>query len=72
MLSTRSASPGTRMDRVEDALADFGAETISDALRLIHPRVEVLGAGDELAVRLCGDLESDDVPTAHFHTEESH
>ena len=54
------------------ALADFGAATISDALRLRHPRVEVLGAGDELAVRLCGDLEADDVPTAHFHTEESH
>ena len=54
------------------ALADFGAATISDALRLSHPRVEVLGAGDELAVRFCGDLEADDVPTAHFHTEESH
>ena len=54
------------------ALADFGAATITDALRLSHPRVEVLGAGDELAVRLCGDLEADDVPTAHFHTEESH
>ena len=54
------------------SLADFGAATISDALRLSHPRVEVLGAGDELAVRLCGDLEADDVPTAHFHTEESH
>ena len=38
------------------ALADFGAATITDALRLSHPRVEVLGAGDELAVRLCGDL----------------
>ena len=54
------------------ALADFGAATISDALKLSHPRVEVLGAGDELAVRLCGDLEADDVPPAHFHTEESH
>ena len=54
------------------ALADFGAATITDALRLSHPRVEVLGAGDELAVRLCGDLEADDVPTAHTHTEESH
>ena len=54
------------------ALADFGAATISDALRLRNPRVEVLGAGDELAVRLCGDLEADDVPTAHTHTEESH
>ena len=54
------------------ALADFGAATITDALRLSHPRVEVLGAGDELAVRLCGDLEASDVPTAHFHTEESH
>lgn len=54
------------------ALADFGAATITDALRLSHPRVEVLGAGDELAVRLCGDLEAGDVPTAHTHTEESH
>ena len=54
------------------ALADFGAATITDALRLSHPRVEVLGAGDELAVRFCGDLEADDVPPAHFHTEESH
>ena len=54
------------------ALADFGAATITDALRLRNPRVEVLGAGDELAVRLCGDLEADDVPTAHTHTEESH
>jgi len=54
------------------ALADFGAATISDALRLSHPRVEVLGAGDELAVRFCGDLEADDVPPANFHTEESH
>ena len=54
------------------ALADFGAATITDALRLSHPRVEVLGAGDELAVRFCGDLEADDVPTAHTPTEESH
>ena len=54
------------------ALADFGAATITDALRLSHPRVEVLGTGDELAVRFCGDLEADDVPPAHFHTEESH
>ncbi len=54
------------------ALADFGAATITDALRLSHPRVEVLGADDELAVRLCGDLESNDVPPAHTPTEESH
>jgi len=54
------------------ALTDFGAATITDALRLSHPRVEVLGAGDELAVRFCGDLEADDIPLAHFHTEESH
>ena len=54
------------------ALADFGAATITDALRLSHPRVEVLGADDELAVRLCGDLEANDVPPAHTPTEESH
>ena len=54
------------------ALADFGAATITDALRLSHPRVEVLGAGDELAVHLCGDLEANDVPPAHTPTEESH
>ena len=54
------------------ALADFGAATITDALRLRHPHVEVLGTGDELAVRLCGDLEADDIPIAHIHTEESH
>ena len=54
------------------ALADFGAATITDALRLSHPRVEVLGADDELAVRLCGDLEGNDVPPAHTPTEESH
>ena len=54
------------------ALADFGAATITDALRLSHTHVEVLGTGDELAVRLCGDLEADDIPIAHIHTEESH
>ena len=43
------------------ALADFGATTITDALRLRHPRVEVLGTGDELAVRLSGDLGADDI-----------
>ena len=42
------------------AVADFGATTITDALRLRHPRVEVLGAGDGLAVRLSGDLGVDD------------
>ena len=42
------------------AIADFGATTITDALRLRHPRVEVLGAGDGLAVRLSGDLGADD------------
>ena len=42
------------------ALADFGAATITDALRLRHPRVEVLGAGDGLAIRLSGDLRADD------------
>ena len=42
------------------AVADFGATTITDALRLRHPRVEVLGAGDGLAVRLSGDLGADD------------
>ena len=43
------------------AVADFGATTIADTLRLRHPRVEVLGAGDGLAVRLSGDLGADDV-----------
>ena len=43
------------------ALADFGATTITDALRLQNPRVEVLGAGDELAVRVSGDLGADDI-----------
>jgi len=43
------------------ALADFGATTITDALRLRHPRVEVLGTGDELAVHLSGDLGADDI-----------
>jgi len=42
------------------AVADFGATTITDALRLRHPRVEVLGAGDGLAIRLSGDLGADD------------
>lgn len=43
------------------ALADFGATTITDALRLRDPRVEVLGSGDELAVRVSGDLGADDI-----------
>ena len=43
------------------ALADFGATTITDALRLRNPRVEVLGSGDELAVRVSGDLGADDI-----------
>ena len=43
------------------ALADFGATTITDALRLRNPRVEVLGSGDQLAVRVSGDLGADDI-----------
>ena len=43
------------------ALADFGATTITDALRLRNPRVEVLGSGDELAVRVSGDLGADGI-----------
>ncbi|WP_256695428.1 MULTISPECIES: bifunctional diaminohydroxyphosphoribosylaminopyrimidine deaminase/5-amino-6-(5-phosphoribosylamino)uracil reductase RibD [Actinomyces] len=43
------------------ALADFGATTITDALRLRNSRVEVLGSGDELAVRVSGDLGADDI-----------
>ena len=43
------------------ALADFGTTTITDALRLRNPRVEVLGSGDELAVRVSGDLGADGI-----------
>ena len=43
------------------ALADFGATTITGALRLRNPRVEVLGSGDELAVRVSGDLGADGI-----------
>ncbi|PHP51895.1 bifunctional diaminohydroxyphosphoribosylaminopyrimidine deaminase/5-amino-6-(5-phosphoribosylamino)uracil reductase RibD [Actinomyces ruminis] len=37
------------------AVADFGVSTIADIVRLRHPRVQVLGEGDDLAIRLAGD-----------------
>ena len=43
------------------ALADFGATTITGALRLRNPHVEVLGSGDQLAVRVSGDLGADGI-----------
>ncbi|NDR52528.1 bifunctional diaminohydroxyphosphoribosylaminopyrimidine deaminase/5-amino-6-(5-phosphoribosylamino)uracil reductase RibD [Actinomyces sp. 565] len=60
------------------AVADFGVSTIADILRLEHVKAEVLGAGEDLVVRVAGEpggrhrAVSSTTPLTGMNTEEIH